>query len=83
MRTKIKIVGLGDRRKGVSPKNNRAYDFVPVSFVYEDKFMNGLKAATSNIGGEMLDAVGGVKLNEEREIFYHTYNNAVVVDGIL
>ena len=83
MRAKVKIVGLGDRKAGVSTKNGRAYDFIPVGFIYEDRFVHGFKAATANISGEMIDAVGGIKLNEEREIFYHTYNNQVFVDGIL
>lgn len=83
MRTNIKIVGIGDRKAGVSAKNNRPYDFLPVSFVYPDKFTKGLKAATSNVAGDLVDAVGGLKLDDEREIFYHTFNNSVVIDGIL
>ncbi len=84
MRTTIKIVGLGTRMTGTSKKNNKPYDFIPVSFVYKDtKRMEGYCAATSNISGDMVDAIGGIQLNEEREVFYHTYNNAVVIDGIL
>lgn len=83
MRTKIKIVGIGDRKAGVSTKNGKPYDFQPISFVYPDTYVKGLKAATANVSGDMLDAIGGVKLEEEREIFYHTYNNNVVIDGIL
>ena len=83
MRTKIKIVGIGDRKAGVSPKNGKPYDFQPVSFVYPDTYVKGLKAATANVSGDMLDAIGGIKLEEEREIFFHTYNNTVVIDGIL
>lgn len=82
-RTKMKIVGLGNRMQGVSKKNGKAYDFLPVSFVYPDQFTNGLKAATSNVSGDMIDAIGGVKLDETREIFYHSYNGSVVIDGIL
>lgn len=82
-RTTIKIVGLGNRMQGVSKKNGKSYDFLPVSFVYSDQFTNGFKAATANVSGDMIDALGGVKLNEEREIFFHSYNGSVVVDGIL
>ena len=81
-RTKMKVVGLGDRMKGISKKNEKPYDFLPVSFVYSDQYTNGFRAATSNISGDMIDAIGGIKLNEEREIFYHTYNGYVIVDGI-
>ena len=83
MRTTVKIVGIGERKAGVSTKNGKPYDFLPISFVYPDKFTKGLRAATANVSGEMVDAVGGVKLDDQRDIFYHTYNNAVVIDGIL
>lgn len=36
MRTKIKVVGIGNRMSGISKKNGKAYNFFPVSFVYED-----------------------------------------------
>ena len=49
MRTTMKIVGIGDRKAGVSTKNGKAYDFLPISFVYPDKFTKGLKAATASI----------------------------------
>ena len=83
MRTKIKVVGIGNRMSGVSKKNGKAYDFLPVSFVYEDQNFHGFRAATANIDGPMLDAAGMVKVDEQREIFFHTWNNNIVVDGIL
>lgn len=83
MRTKIKVVGIGNRMSGVSKKNGKAYDFLPVSFVYQDPNFNGFRAATANIDGSMLDAAGMVKVDDQREIFYHTWNNNIVVDGIL
>lgn len=83
MRTTIKIVGLGNRLTGTSKKTNKPYDFQPVSFLYDDPYTTGFKAATANISGDMIDPLGGLHLDEEREIFYHTYNNSVVVDGIL
>ena len=82
-RTKMKIVGLGNRMQGVSKKNGKPYDFQPISFVYEDQYTTGYKAATSNVPGDMIDAIGGVKVDEEREIFFHGYNGTVTVDGIL
>ena len=82
-RTKMKIVGLGNRMQGVSKKNGKPYDFQPISFVYKDRYTNGYKAATSNVPGDMIDAIGGVKVDEEREIFFHGYNGTVTVDGIL
>lgn len=82
-RTKMTIVGLGNRMQGVSKKNGKPYDFQPISFVYEDPYTTGFKAATANVDGGMLDAIGGVKIQEEHEIFYHGYNGSVTIDGIL
>lgn len=83
MRTKIKVVGIGQRMSGTSKKNGKPYDFLPVSFVYPDQYMNGLKAATCNISGDMVDAIGGLKLDDQKEIFFHSFNGSVIVDGIL
>lgn len=83
MRAKMKIVGLGERKSGISKKNNKPYDFISVSVVYPDKFVEGFKADTCNVDYGMVDAVGGLVLNEERDVFFHTYNNALVIDGIL
>lgn len=83
MRTKIKVVGIGQRMSGTSKKNGKPYDFLPVSFVYPDQYMNGLKAATANISGDMVDVIGGLKLEDQKEIFFHSFNGTVIVDGIL
>lgn len=82
-RTTIKVVGLGNRMRGNSKKNGKPYDFQPISFIFDDPYTTGYKAATANVSGDMLDAIGGVNLNEEKEIFYHNFNNSIVVDGIL
>ena len=83
MRTNIKIVGLGKRMKGKSSKTGNDYDFQSVSFVYPDKFTTGVKAATCNMQGEGIDAIGGLTVNEEREAFVETYNNVTRIVGIL
>ncbi len=49
MRKTIQIVGVGERRKGVSQKTGRAYDFTPIAFTYEHMSMNGVGAATVNV----------------------------------
>lgn len=83
MRTKIKVVGIGQRMSGTSKKNGKPYDFLPVSFVFKDQYFNGFRAATANIDGPTVDAAGMVKIDDEREIFYHTFNGTIIVDGIL
>lgn len=82
MKGKVKIVGLGRRMAGVSIKNGRNYDFIPVAFVFEDQYFDGFRAATSNVDGSMIDAVGGVKVGSEVEMVYHYANNAIYIDDI-
>lgn len=83
MRNKIKVVGLGKRRAGTSTKNGRDYDFIPVAFVMHDQQFEGVRAATANISGPDVDTVGGLKLNQEIDCFYHFNNNQIVIDGLV
>lgn len=82
-RAKMKIVGMGKRMQGVSTKTGKSYDFQPISFVFDDPYTTGFKAATANVEGAMLDAIGGVRIDEEHDMFYHGFKGAVYVDGIL
>ena len=83
MRVAIKVVGLGKRRAGVSPKNGRDYDFIPMAFVMHDQQFEGVRAATANVSGPDVDSIGGLKVNDELDIFCHYANNQIVVDGLL
>lgn len=82
MKANVKIVGLGRRMAGVSSKNGRNYDFIPVAFCMPDQYFDGYRAATSNIDGPMVDAIGGLHVGNEVEIVYHFANNAIYVDDI-
>lgn len=83
MRCTIKVVGLGKRRAGTSTKNGRDYDFIPMAFVMHDQQFEGVRAATANVSGPDVDAVGGLKVNQEIDAFYHFANNQIVIDGLL
>ena len=54
MRKTITIIGVGDRRQGVSAKTNKPYDFTPVSFTYEMPFVSGVKGATANVAQDCM-----------------------------
>ena len=73
MRAKAKIVGIGNRRSGISTKNNKAYDFTPISFVYEDSGVNGFAANTANVDQSVLAAVPGLNVNDEVDIIFSSY----------
>ena len=82
MRNKDKVVGIGERRTGVS-KKGRAYDFTPFHLVYEDKNTEGFAVAVSNVDQSILDAIPMPHVNDDIEIFCHFYNGSMTVDGIL
>lgn len=82
MRTKAKVVGIGERKSGIS-KKGRKYDFPPFHLVYPDNNTEGLAAATANVDQSILDAIPLPKVNDEVEIFFHFYNGSMSVDGIL
>ena len=82
MRVRAKIVGIGERRSGVS-KKNRPYDFTPFHLIYPDKSTEGFAAASANVDQSILDPIPMPKLNDEVEIFCHFYNGSLLIDGIL
>lgn len=83
MRANITIVGLGQRKSGVSQKTNKNYDFQPVSFLYDDPYTTGQKAVTANVPGADIDSMGGLKIGQAYDAVFHNYNNTVVVDALL
>lgn len=83
MRAYIKVVGMGPRKKGVSSKTNKPYDFQPVSFLYDDAYTTGQKAATANVSGPDIDSLGGLNIGQEYDVVFHLYNNQVVIDALL
>lgn len=77
-KTNIEIVGLGKRMKGVSTKNGgKPYDFQNVSFLYDDRFVTGQKAATCIIQGVDIDAIGGIMIGQVYPAVIEEKNNYV------
>lgn len=54
MRKHINIIGVGNRMSGTGKNSGKPYDFTPVSFTYDDKYIAGLKAATVNINQDAM-----------------------------
>ena len=84
MRKYISICGVGKRMAGTGKNSGKPYDFTPVAFTYEDDYMNGLKAVTSNIDagslGNYVPAVG-----DSVEVVMHEdfRTGRVYVDAVL
>ena len=84
MKTIITIVGVGERRYGVSKKSGKSYDFTPVAFTYEDPFFSptGVKAETVNVDQS---ALGDYKPTEGDvvTVVMHNANYRTYIDAIL
>lgn len=83
MRKTIKIVGVGDRRQGMS-KTGKPYDFTPVHFCYEQPWIRGFAAASCNVSQDCMgDYTPAV--NDEKEVVMHQdfKTGAVYIDAVL
>lgn len=84
MRKQITIVGVGDRRQGTSPKNQKPYDFTPVSFTYEMPWTKGLKAATCNVSQDCMPGYTPAIGDTVEAVMREDYRTgAVYIDAIL
>ncbi len=83
MRKFITIVGVGDRRSGVSAKTNKSYDFTPVYFTYEDQFVSGVKAAMTNVSQDCMCNYTP-RVGDSIEVVMHTeLSGKVYIDAVL
>lgn len=82
MRKFINIVGVGDRKQGVS-KAGRPYDFTPVSFTFEDAFTHGLKAANTLLRQDCCPDGYSPSVGETVEVFLRgDRTGAWYIDGV-
>lgn len=81
MITNITIVGIGDRKSGVS-KAGRAYAFTPVHYTRKDQRVSGLVAESANIDDETLSKCR-LELGKTYEAVTHYANFHTYVDAIL
>lgn len=78
MKKTIQIVGIGQRKVGISAKTKQPYDFTEVSIVFDDKNFTGQKAETIAFDQDILDhiklEVGGIY---EAEIFSMNFKTRI------
>lgn len=77
MRTTIEIIGVGQRKSGISKKTNRAYDMTEYSIKYDHQHFAGAKAETIAIPAETIAgrhiAVGDILDVEMFQMNFKTY----------
>lgn len=79
MKAYVKVVGIGERKKGVSAKSGKAYDFVKVACVYDDGYMAGQNAFNCSVDGAECENIG-ITVGEEYEaiIGYRNYQPYII-----
>lgn len=83
MRTVANVVGVGQRKQGVSKNSGKAYDFQTVAITYCEGRIAGEAAASPLMNGADLDAIGGVRVGDHLDIVAHEYNGKLVIDAVL
>lgn len=81
MRKNVRIVGIGKRRAGTSAAGN-SYDFTPVSLLFKDDQMSGMKAETTNISAEVLP-FDLLAIDQEYDMVMHYANFKLYVDAVI
>lgn len=77
MRKYVNVVGVGEKRK-----SKKDWEYVPIAFTYDDKYINGLKAATVNVGTDVLgDDIP--LIGDTLEFVMHESNFQLYVDAVL
>lgn len=79
----FEVVGLGERRKGYNQEKKREYDFQEASLLYDNKNVTGRAACVCLIGGEDLDAVGGLRVGDMLDVAYHWFKGSIRFDSVI
>ena len=82
MRIFANVIGVGQRKKGISKKSGKAYDMQEISISYDHHMFSGQKCETiavdGNIIGDRVIAVG-----DSLDMVIHQANFKTYVDAIL
>ena len=81
MRKNVRIVGVGKRRVGTSAAGN-SYDFTPISVLFKDDQMAGMKAETTNVSADVLphELLG---IDQEYDMVMHYSNFKLYIDAVI
>lgn len=77
MRKFVNVIGVGEQRT-----SKKGWNYVPIAFTYEDQFIHGLKAATVNVGLDVLDKDIPL-VGDTLEFVMHEANFSLFVDAVL
>ena len=77
MRKYVEVVGVGEKRT-----SKKGWEYVPLSFTFEDKSVHGVKAAHVNVGTDILGNDVPI-VGDTLEFVMHESNFQLYVDAVL
>ncbi len=77
MRKYVNVVGVGEKRT-----SKKGWEYVPISFTYDDPYIRGVKAVTANVGVDVLDGCNPI-VGDTLEFVMHESNFSLFVDAVL
>lgn len=80
MRTVVKVVGMGTRRKGTSNRTGKPYDLCDVAIAFVNQFGDDAVAVAA-IDGPVMDKLG-VQVGDQYDAVVNTINYKTYVDLI-
>lgn len=80
MRTVVTVVGMSDRRTGVSKKTEKPFDFCEMAVIFVNQWeQNAVAVAT--LDGPLMDKLQ-VRVGNKYDAVVNTYNNKTYIDLI-
>lgn len=79
----FEVVGLGERRKGYNEEKKREFDFQESHLLYDNRNVSGKAVCCCLVGGEDLDAVGGLRVGDMLDVAYHWTKNGIRFDSVI
>ena len=82
MRIIANVIGVGQRKKGISKKNGKPYDMQEIAISYDHQMFSGQKCETIAIDGNTIgDRV--IAVGDSLDMVIHQANFKTYVDAIL
>lgn len=82
MRKDVTVLGIGQRKAGISKKGGKKYDFTEVAIGYEADGFAGMKCETIAFDTAMI-AEKNLTVGEVLDLVFHQANFKTYVDAIL
>ena len=82
MRKNVTVIGIGQRKAGISKKGGKKYDFTEIAIGYETEGFSGMKCETIAFDTAII-ADKNITVGDVLDLVFHQANFKTYVDAIL